>query len=104
MITSIKVIMDTHVSLLGPREPKEVRHGRPTHWRTFKTENQDGVSLEVKLLTFDASSLLVRTEENGARPRDNRVVSHRTEDGQSVEKDEKNQHNLQAQTSVVGGV
>ena len=43
MITSIKVIMDTHVSLLGPREPEEVRHGRPTQWQTFKTENQDGV-------------------------------------------------------------
>jgi hypothetical protein len=43
--------------------------------------------LEVKFLTFDASSLLVRTEAK-ASPRDNRVVSHQT-NGQSIKKDEK---------------
>ncbi len=75
MITSIKVIMDTHVSLLGPREPEEVQlSGRPSKLR-IKTEYRS----EVKLLTFDASSLLVRTEAKNARPRDNRVVSHQTE-------------------------
>ena len=42
----------------------------------------------MKLLTFDASSLLVRTEAKNARPRDNRVVSHQT-NGQSIKKDEK---------------